>query len=93
MTRSWTDPRTGRRWHIDAVRALARARNRRKADGERGASALLFASPEAAYALPTEDASRLEALDDERLVELLDAARLRAEEPSPPEEETAPPAG
>ena len=76
MTRSWTDPRTGKRWHIDVVRETPAARRTAGRGGSREAgSALVFESTEGSFALPTEDATKLEALEDERLAELLDAAK------------------
>jgi hypothetical protein len=78
MTRSWTDPRTGKRWHIDVIRETpSRPRGQSPAPFEEAASAsaLVFDSGESSYSLFTEDATRLEALEDERLAELLDAAK------------------
>ena len=77
MTRSWTDPRTGKRWHIDVIRGTpsSRSRGQPSAPAEEHASALVFDSGESSYSLFTEDATRLEALEDERLAELLDAAK------------------
>jgi hypothetical protein len=77
MTRSWTDPRMGKRWQIDVVRS---GRPRRVEPPGRGgsgeaSSALVFEHSGTTYAFPTDDAGRLEALEDERLAELLDAAR------------------
>jgi hypothetical protein len=76
MTRSWTDPRTGKRWHIDVVLA---PQGRGPVPGQGGSaesgSALVFDSSDGSFSLPTEDASRLEALEDEKLAELLDAAK------------------
>jgi hypothetical protein len=76
MTRSWTDPRTGKRWHIDVVLSApgGRAAPGRGSAQEAG-SALVFESAEGSFALPTEDPTQLEALEDERLAELLDAAK------------------
>jgi hypothetical protein len=76
MTRSWTDPRTGKRWHIDVVisqpgRGVAPGRS----SSTEGGSSLVFDSSDGSYALPTEDATKLEALEDEKLAELLDAAK------------------
>ena len=76
MTRSWTDPRTGKRWHIDVVlsppgRGPAPGRGSPAESG----SSLVFDSSDGSFSLPTEDASRLEALEDEKLAELLDAAK------------------
>ena len=76
MTRSWTDPRTGKRWHIDVIReSPSRPHGQPPAPLEEAASALVFDSGESSYSLFTEDATRLEALEDERLAELLDAAK------------------
>jgi hypothetical protein len=76
MTRSWTDPRTGKRWHIDVVRAtLASRRTSGRGGPEDGTSALVFESSDGRFALPSKDAYNLEALEDERLAELLDAAK------------------
>jgi hypothetical protein len=74
MTRSWTDPRTGKRWHIDAV-SVGRPRVRR-VGRQFVDSALVFESTEVSYAVPTKEAGRLEALEDDRLAALLDEARL-----------------
>jgi hypothetical protein len=74
MTRSWTDPRTGKRWHIDAV-SFGRPRIARIGRA-RLESALVFESTEVSYAVPTTDAGKLEALEDDRLAALLDEARL-----------------
>jgi hypothetical protein len=76
MTRSWTDPRTGKRWHIDVVRSAPASREAPGRGGSREAgSALVFESSEGSFALPTADATQLEALEDDRLAELLDAAK------------------
>ena len=77
MTRSWTDPRTGKRWQIDVVNARRAARSERAGRGgaRETPPALLFENSGTSFALPTQDASRLEALEDERLAELLDRAR------------------
>lgn len=72
MTRSWTDPRTGKRWHIDAVSA-GRPRFPRL-NRTRAQSALVFESSEVSYAVPTTEAAQLEALEDDRLAALLDEA-------------------
>lgn len=74
MTRSWTDPRTGKRWHIDVVRETAARAPGRGGRREAG-SALVFESSDGSFALAAEDATQLEALEDERLAELLDAAK------------------
>jgi hypothetical protein len=79
MTRSWTDPRTGKRWHIDVVlgatgRGVATGRGSSVESG----SALVFDSGEGSFSTPTEDATRLEALEDDKLAELLDAAKSGA---------------
>jgi hypothetical protein len=77
MTRSWTDPRTGKRWQIDVVRSAQKARRQQRpgrGEGE-ASSALLFESSGTSYAFQTDEAARLEALEDERLAEFLDAAR------------------
>jgi hypothetical protein len=84
MTRSWTDPRTGKRWHIDVVRAtLASRRTSGRGGPQDATSALVFESREGRFALPSKDAYNLEALEDERLAELLDAAK----EGGPPQAE------
>ena len=76
MTRSWTDPRTGKRWHIDVVlEPGARGPAPKKPGSPDATSALVFDSREGSYSLPTEDATRLEALEDEKLAELLDQAK------------------
>ena len=77
MTRSWTDPRTGTRWRIDVIAALARRGAKAPA---KGTPAIVFRGSGITYALPTGEASRLEVLEDERLAELLD----RAKEEDPP---------
>ena len=83
MTRSWTDPRTGKRWHIDVIREMPSSRPPGQPPAsEEPASALVFDSGEGSYSLFTEDAKQLEALEDERLAELLDAAKE-----SPPQKE------
>jgi hypothetical protein len=76
MTRSWTDPRTGKRWHIDVVlaspgRGVAPSRGSSAESG----STLVFDGGDGSFATPTEDATRLEALEDDKLAELLDAAK------------------
>jgi len=77
MTRSWTDPRTGKRWYIDTVRQPRSPRDKHVGRGEPEMTpALMFESPEASYAVPTVDAGRLESLEDDRLAELLDQARV-----------------
>ena len=76
MTRSWTDPRTGKRWHIDVVRETpATRRTPGRGGNQEAGSALVFESNDGTFAFPTEDAVKLEALEDERLAELLDAAK------------------
>lgn len=75
MTRSWTDPRTGKRWHIDAV---SWSRSKRPTPG-RAQNALLFESNEASYEVPTTEAARLETLEDDRLAALLDEAKENRE--------------
>ena len=75
MTRSWTDPRTGKRWHIDVVLGPGRGSAPGRGNSAEAGSALVFDSGDGSFSLPTEDASRLEALEDEKLAELLDAAK------------------
>ena len=73
MTRSWTDPRTGKRWHIDAISS---GRARRPMPGRaRAQSALVFESSEVTYEVSTVEAAWLEALEDDRLAALLDEAK------------------
>ena len=79
MTRSWTDPRTGTRWRIDVIGALARRGAKAPA---KEPPAIVFRGSGITYALPTGEASRLEALEDERLAELLD--RAKEGQPRPP---------
>lgn len=77
MTRSWTDPRTGKRWRIDAVRGPTGAGNQ-NAPGRGNAEtspAITFERAGVSYAVPTPDAGRLDVLEDDRLAELLDAAK------------------
>jgi hypothetical protein len=73
MTRSWTDPRTGKRWHIDAV--SSRSAKRAVPGRARTPGALVFESSEVSYEVPTSDAARLEALEDDLLAALLDEAK------------------
>jgi hypothetical protein len=76
MTRSWTDPRTGKRWHIDAV---GWSRARRAPARDRAQSALVFESNGTSYEVPTSEAARLETLEDDRLAALLDEAKDKLE--------------
>lgn len=75
MTRIFTDPRTGTRWKIQTARAPLRAGPREGFGETTGPSSVVFESDEGSYAVPTEHAAELEALDEERLAELLDRAR------------------
>ena len=79
MSRSWTDPRTGIRWRIQAMSSPSgRGANGAKATAERpGPPELVFKSDDASYSVPAWEAVELETLGEERLVELLDEAKRR----------------
>lgn len=75
MRREWTDSRSGREWTVTRVGGVGTPNTGEGAVPTEDPLALVFTSGDDRHALDTDRAGELEAIGDEELGELLDAAR------------------